>query len=130
MILLDTEALLRLFHQTEGFPAPIRDLGALESAVHRQNAAVFGNVLYPTLDLKVAALMDGIARSHPLVDGSKRLTMLAAVATFYSNGRPHWRGSADELVDFILQISDGHLEVPAIAERLAEIFTAERAQTR
>jgi len=127
MILLSSADLLNIFELTEGFPAPVRDPGSLESAVHRQDVTVYGIEMYPTLDLKVAALMDSIARSHPLIDGNKRLTMLAAVTTFSLNGRPNWRGSADELVEFILEISSGHLEVPEIAARLAEIFVAEAA---
>lgn len=125
MILLDAFTLLELFARTEGFAAPIRDRGGLESAIQRQHLKIYGHEMYPTLDLKVAALMDSIARSHPLIDGNKRLTMLAAVATFHTNGRTQWRGSADELVDFILQISDHHMEVPQIAERLATIFVSE-----
>ena len=117
--------LLELFALTERFEAPVRDLGAIEAAIHRQNSVVYGHELYPTLDLKVAALMESLARSHPLTGGNKRLTMLAAIATFALNDRPLWVGSADELTQFILDISDGHLEVEEIARRLAGIFVAD-----
>ena len=125
MILLDTAKLLETFELVEGFPAIVRDWGVLESAIHRQSITVFGQEMYPTLDLKVAALMDSISRSHPLIDGNKRLTYLAARVTYRLNGRPIRRGSADELVAFILEISDEHLEVPDIAARLATIFVAD-----
>ena len=123
MILLDTAMILEAFTRREGFAPHVRDLGALESAVHRQHSAMYGHELYPTLDLKVAALMDGIARSHPLYDGNKRLAYLSARLTFWVNGRRHRAASVDETHAFILRISGEHMEVPEIAERLAAIFT-------
>lgn len=124
MFLLDSRTLLWAFEELEGFPAPVRDQGALESAVHRQNVSMYGVALYPTLDLKVAALMDGIARSHPLLDGNKRLAAIAALVTFPANGRPHRVGTVDEWETFVLRVSGEHLEVPEVAEWLSKTFTA------
>lgn len=115
--------LLELFFLVEGFPAPVRDRGALESAVHRQHTAMHGVELYPTLDLKVAALVDGIARSHPLLDGNKRLAAIAARASFDINGRRTVVGETDDWEAFILRLAGEHMEVPEIAEWLSKTFT-------
>jgi len=122
MKLLEVAELLEIFEKVEGFPAPVRDYGALSSAIYRQHTAAFGQEIYPTLDLKVAAIMDGIARSHPLTDGNKRLTLLAALTTYRINGR--WRvvGDADSLTNLILRVSDEHMEVQELADLLGQTF--------
>jgi len=56
---------------------PVRDIGLLDAALSRPRSTVFGNDAYPTLDLKAAALLHSLAKSHPLVDGNKRLAWLA-----------------------------------------------------
>ena len=56
---------------------PIRDLGLLDSASHRPQASLFGREAYPTLAGKAAALLHSVAGNHALVDGSKRLALLA-----------------------------------------------------
>ena len=48
----------------------VRDIGLLESAVHRPRASVFGQDAYPELQDKAAALLHSLARTHPLVDGT------------------------------------------------------------
>jgi death-on-curing protein len=56
---------------------PVRDIGLLDAALGRPRSTVFGNDAYPTLALKAAALLHSLAKSHPLVDGNKRLAWLA-----------------------------------------------------
>ncbi len=48
----------------------VRDWGALDSAVHRPRASMFGEEAYPSLDLKAAALMLSVVQKHALVDGN------------------------------------------------------------
>ncbi len=55
----------------------MRDLGLLDSAVHRTRASVMGQDAYPDLITKAAALLHSLARNHPFVDGNKRLAWLA-----------------------------------------------------
>jgi death on curing protein len=125
MRLLTLGDLLDAFSEFEGHDAPIRDLGMLEAAVHRQNSIVFGHELYPTLDLKVAALVDSIARSHPLIDGNKRLSFIAARLTYFLNDRAFIAVTKEELYDLFIEISAEHLEIPMIAEEFSRIFVAE-----
>ena len=49
---------------------PVRDLGLLDSALHRPTATLWGRDAYATIDEKAAALLDSLVRNHPLVDGN------------------------------------------------------------
>ena len=51
---------------------PVRDLGLLDSALHRPATMLWGHDAYATIDEKAAALLDSLVRNHPLVDGNKR----------------------------------------------------------
>lgn len=127
MRLLTLQELLDAYQEFEGHEAPIRDLGALEAAVHRQNAVVFGHDLYPTLDLKVAALVDSIARGHPLIDGNKRLSFVAARLTYFFNSRPELAPSREDIYALFLNIADAHLEIPDMAEEFEKVFVAKKS---
>ena len=65
---------------------PVRDLGLLDSACHRPQASFFGQEAYPGLAGKAAALMHSLACNHALVDGNKRLALLATVVFCRING--------------------------------------------
>ncbi len=54
----------------------IRDLGALESALHRPQTGY-----YETIVQEAAALLESLVQSHPFVDGNKR-TAFAVVDVF------------------------------------------------
>jgi death-on-curing protein len=122
MRLITIQELVELYRLVEGGEPIFRDFGLLDAAIHRQHSSAFGVELYPTLDLKIAALMDSIARSHPLVDGNKRLTFLAAILSYQLNGRLTIVGDVDTLTNLILEISNSHLELEVIAEKLKETF--------
>lgn len=123
MNLPTTAQLLELFAAVEGSRPVVRDAGALESAVHRPHVTVFGEEAYPTLDLKAAALMDGLNRSHALLDGNKRLSLLAVIFAYHANGRSRCTLGADELHALVLRVADEHLPVEDLAAVLADAFT-------
>jgi hypothetical protein len=50
----------------------IRDVGFFAAALARPATNVMGAEAYPELPLKAAALLESVARFHPLVDGNKR----------------------------------------------------------
>ena len=52
---------------------PIRDVGLLDSAIHRPQATVYGDDAYPDLDQKAAVLLESLVRNHALIDGNKRI---------------------------------------------------------
>ena len=127
MILLTLDDLLHVAERTLGHPAPLRDVGLLESAAARPAATAFGDEAYPSLDLKAAALVHSLIRNHALIDGNKRLGLAGLLVFLGVNGvRLSWTN--DEAFDFIMAIADGHLDdVEAIASaiRHGREFSAE-----
>ena len=43
---------------------PVRDIGLLDSAVHRPRVSVFGRDAYPGLDDKAAVLLESLVGNH------------------------------------------------------------------
>jgi death-on-curing protein len=112
---LTLEDLLGLV-QTLG-AGPVRDLGLLDSACHRPQAAFFGHQAYPSVTGKAAALMHSIAGNHALVDGNKRLALLAAVVFLRINGC-RLDLTDDEAFDLTVSIAAGQLDAEDIGKRL------------
>lgn len=83
----------------------------------RPRASAFGDDAYPTLHEKAAALLLGLARNHPFVDGNKR-TAWAATSVFYQiNG--HWLLVDDSaVVGLVVDVAEGQLDVPNVAATL------------
>ena len=97
----------------------VRDWGALDSAVHRPRASMFGEEAYPSLDLKAAALMLSVVQNHALVDGNKRLG-LVAVVVFYGMNGVALRALHDDVYELTMSIADGSThDVTYVAECLA-----------
>lgn len=84
----------------------IRDEGALKSALARPHATFGGQLLYPTLLEKAAALLESLCLNHPFVDGNKRVAYAAAGIFLELNG---WRIQAEteEAVTFMLEVAEG-----------------------
>ncbi|MGH8908618.1 MAG: type II toxin-antitoxin system death-on-curing family toxin [Egibacteraceae bacterium] len=97
---------------------PIRDLGLLDSAVHRPRSSFFGAQGYPTLELKAAALLQSIAKNHPLLDGNKRLAWLATVVFLDLNGH-HPELDRPGAVQLVLDVAKGDLDIEEIGTRLS-----------
>ena len=79
MIYLSAEQVLflhdRLIEETGGEHG-VRDLGGLESALARPQAAFGDTEFYPDIFTKAAVLMDGLTRNHAFIDGNKRSAFL------------------------------------------------------
>jgi death-on-curing protein len=117
---LDASEVLRIADAILGQPAEVRDAGLLESAVARPAASMFGTEAYPTLDLKAAALLDSVVNNHALVDGNKRLGLIA-VATFYELNGFDFDAPLDDVYDLVISVADGsNRDVPKIAALLAQ----------
>ncbi|WP_110206659.1 type II toxin-antitoxin system death-on-curing family toxin [Nocardioides daejeonensis] len=109
---LDVEDLLRL---TELLGAgPVRDLGLLDSAAARARSTVFGQDVYPTLQEKAAALLHSLVSNRALVDGNKRLSLLATSTFLRLSGAP-FTLSQDEAFDLVMSVAEGRLELRQIA---------------
>lgn len=95
----------------------IRDAGLLRGAVVRPATWAFGTEVYPTLDLKAAALCDAVNRAHPLIDGNKRLSWLLTVLFYRRNGFDLFT-TPDDGEAFVLSVAAGHQDLSDIASWL------------
>lgn len=96
----------------------VRDHGLIASAVARPRASAFGEDAYPDLETKAAALLQSLARNHPLIDGNKRLSLAATIAFLGVNGR-RLTWTNDEAYDIVIGVATGELaEVADIADPL------------
>ncbi len=96
---------------------PVRDLGLLESAMHRPRFSAFGEDAYPTIPLKAAALLHSLTKNHALVDGNKRLGWLCTVVFCDINGhRPDLTDG--EAFQLVWDVASTNMDVAEIAERL------------
>lgn len=130
MIYLTTEQALflhdRLVEETGGMHG-VRDLGGLESALARPQAAFGGTEFYPDLMMKAAVLMDGIIRNHPFVDGNKRSGIATAALFLQVNGY-RLTATNTELEAFTLRVTTTK---PDLAEMAAWFRTnTTRIRTR
>jgi death-on-curing protein len=115
---LTVEQALRIARVAVGGPVEIRDIGLLESAVHRPRASVLGQDAYPDLLTKAAALMHSLARNHALADGNKRLTWLATYVFCAKNG-VELDPPDDVAYDLVVAVASGEIDgVAAIAAAL------------
>ena len=93
---------------------PVRDIGLLDSAVHRPRVSVFGRDAYPGLDDKAAVLLESLVGNHALVDGNKRLAWSATRIFCLLNGVELTYG-VDDAEALMLSAASGHLDVPEIS---------------
>jgi death-on-curing protein len=96
---------------------PVRDLGLLDSACHRPQARFFGEEAYPTLTGKAASLLHSLAGNRPLVDGNKRLALLATAVFLRINGY-RLDLTDDEAFDLTVSVAAGQLDAIGIEKRL------------
>jgi len=85
---------------------PIRDIGLLDSAVHRPQATVFGTDAYPDLDQKAAVLLESLVRNHALIDGNKRIGWLSTVV-FYGLNNIELEAPDDDAYELVIAIANG-----------------------
>jgi death on curing protein len=113
-----TEQALRIARRAVGGPVEVRDVGLVDSAVHRPRASVLGQDAYPDLFTKAAALMHSLIRNHPLVDGNKRLAWLATYV-FLAKNDIVLEPDDDAAYQLVIAVADGSLDdVGAIAAAL------------
>lgn len=118
---LDRDDVLVAAGAALGHIPAVADHGLLDSAVARPCATVFGVDAYPDLLTKAAALMQSLARNHPLVDGNKRTSWAAAWTFLTINGIPLALDfDVDAAEGLVLEVATGALEsVETIAEGLS-----------
>ena len=97
---------------------PVRDVGLLDSAVHRPQASVFGADAYTGIDEKAAVLLESLVGNHALVDGNKRVGWLAIVVFYGLNGIT-LVAPDDDAYDLVIGVASGAIGYPQAAEILA-----------
>ncbi len=96
----------------------VRDLHLLDSAARRPAITLFGQAQFPTLLDKAAALLHSLAYHHLFIDGNKR-TAVRAVAAFLGLNGYEVTWDFDSQYPFVLEVAQGKLDIPQIAEWLA-----------
>lgn len=104
---LDIEDVLQVIDRY-GFH--IRDVGLLASALARPATTVMGAEAYPELAMKAAALLESVARFHPLIDGNKRTAWTLMVLLLWINGYRH-DFTTDEGFDLVVGVAAGTVEL-------------------
>ena len=98
---------------------PVRDLGLLDSALHRPATMLWGHDAYATIDEKAAALLDSLVHNHPLVDGNTRLGWLATLVFLDING--HWvEAPDDDAYRLVMDVAAGKLSLKEITAALSQ----------
>jgi death-on-curing protein len=92
----------------------VRDRHGFEAALARPQAGFGDQEFYPTLSQKAAALLHGLVKNHPFVDGSKRTGFLAARVFLAVNG-VKIASSDDEDYELVIAVAEGRMEVDEIA---------------
>jgi death on curing protein len=96
----------------------IRDVGLLDSAVHRLQASFAEFDLYPTLAEKAAALLHSLIMNHPFVDGNKR-TAFTAMDVFLRLNNFQLVAYEDDLYELVISIAENRRPFDQIAPWLA-----------
>ena len=95
----------------------VRDPGLLAAAAARPSTVAFGEVAYPTLFGKAAALLFSVCQNHTLLDGNKRLAWAAAVTFLALNGHPVPDLDVGAAEAFMISMASGKLADVAEIER-------------
>jgi death-on-curing protein len=101
-------------HVVERLGFHVRDAGLLSSALARPATTVRGSEAYPQLERKAAALLESLARNHPLIDGNKRLSWTLSVLFCWINGFAH-DFETDDAFDLVLGVAHGSIEIEEAA---------------
>jgi len=83
-----------------GGASAIRDLGALESALHRPQTGYYDTIIH-----EAAALMESLIQNHPFVDGNKRVAFSVVDVFLRINGYSIIANSTT-LYDYIVMLFD------------------------
>lgn len=96
---IQVEDLLLIAEDLLGVPAQdiarTTDLGLADSALHAPFAGFGGRDLYEGFAMRAAILASRIVRNHPLLDGNKRVALLAMIEFLRRNDQD-WPSDLDQ----------------------------------
>lgn len=108
-------------HAVDDQDVVVRDVGLLESAVHRPSASMFGQEAYTDLFDKAAALLQSLVINRPFIDGNKRTAWVSCMVFLAMNGR-QLRADIDAGERLVTAVATGSVdEVKTIAEALRDL---------
>ena len=84
-----------------------------------------GQQMYPTIWMKLAALLDSIQRNHPLLDGNKRLGFLLVALILRANGFDDARVSDDDWYELILEVASTRVDLDELSRRIERLVSSE-----
>jgi death on curing protein len=105
----------QLIERYGGAPG-VRDVGALESALHRPQTGY-----YDTLIHEAAALLEGLVQNHPFVDGNKRVAFAVVDVFLRINGFAITASSAAIYNRMIKLLEAGTFDMEHLAPWLQEV---------
>jgi death-on-curing protein len=90
------------FHQQlverYGGATGVRDVGALESALHRPQTGYYDSIVH-----EAAALLESLIQNHPFVDGNKRVAFAVIDVFLRINGHA-LTSNSDSIYDFMMKL--------------------------
>ncbi|GIP17725.1 hypothetical protein J40TS1_33670 [Paenibacillus montaniterrae] len=92
----------------------VKELGLLESSVHRPLTSVFGKDAYPTIFEKAAALFESLGQNHPFHNANKRTAFTALVIFLHYNGL-HFKMNTKKAEDFTVDMVNHQFNFQEIA---------------
>lgn len=92
----------------------IRDFTLIHSAVERPKASFGGKMLYPSIWLQAAALIQSLIKNHPFEDGNKRTGFFSTLRFLNINGYDI-KVIRKEIVSFVLDVDVKKLSLNQIA---------------
>jgi death-on-curing protein len=81
-----------------GGAAGVRDVGALESALHRPQTGYYDSIVH-----EAAALLESLIQNHPFVDGNKRVAFAVTDVFLRINGY-RITANSDSIHAFMMQL--------------------------
>ena len=105
----------QLIERYGGAPG-VRDVGALESALHRPQTGY-----YDTLVHEAAALLESLVQNHPFVDGNKRVAFAVVDVFLRINGFAITASAAALYKRMIGLIEDGSFDMEHLVPWLQEV---------
>ena len=119
MIWLPTVENVLLLHQKlidrSGGSAGVRDLGLIESALARAEAAFGGVEAHQGTIRKAAAVGCGLTENHGFVDGNKRIGMYVMLTFLEVNG-VHLNCTNEDVVHAGLSVADGSMKYEGLLD--------------
>ena len=99
----------------------VRDVGALEAALHRPQTGYYDTIVH-----EAAALFESLLQTHPFIDGNKRTAFIAMELFLDLNGF-ELNASDEDCVLTMLGLAGGQLDEEALAGWIRDRLAARNA---